>query len=242
MYQGTLGQKIKANVTLVGIYKFTSYAFSFYGTTNYIYTMKDADGNIFVWKTTSFMSVKTDEKNQWDEPVYYGIRKNDKISITGTVKDHSIYKDEEQTVLQRVKVKLLEKAVTWEEKVAMKQEEQLATLQGEDFVWVMPYKQYKEHYSDCETIFQSYNTHDDQASREHRYIPATIAVIIREGRLKKSGVRGEHFSGYQMENENGQKITYRAVNEDNALKRVQKDFPEHTWKCVHIFDYQRREW
>lgn len=241
MYQGTVDQKIKAEVTLVGIYEFTSYAFSYYGTTNYIYTMKDSEGNVFVWKTTSFMSVKMGQNEHGDDQ-WYGIRKNDKISITATVKDHSTYKDEEQTVLQRVKVKLIEKAVTWEEKVAMKQEEQLATLKGEDFVWVMPYKQYKEHYSDCETIFQSYDTHEEEANRRHQFIPATIAVIIREGRLKKSGVRGEHFSGYQMQNEDGQKITYRAVNEDNALKRVQKDFPDHTWKCVHIFDYQRREW
>lgn len=240
-YIGNIGDKINTEVTLVGIHEYMDYAFSYYGTTKYIYTMKDPEGNILVWKSTAYMCIKTEERNSiTGDPYYYGIRKNDKIQITGTIKGHSTYKDEEQTVLQRVKVvKLIEKAVTWEEKKAAKQEEQLATLTGGDFVWTMPYKQYKAHYSDCETIYASYNDHADENRNDPvRFHPATISVIIREGRLKASGVRGEHFSGYQMENELGQKITYRAVNEDNALKRVQKDFPDHTWKCTKIYDYQ----
>ena len=242
-YIGQIGEKISAEVTMIGIHDYVDYAFSYYGTTKYIYTMKDADGNILVWKSSSWMSVKMDkQRGDWDGQFeHYGIRKNDKIQITGTVKDHSTYKDEEQTVLQRVKVlKLIDKAVTWEEKKAAKQEEQLATLKGGDFLWTMPYKQYKEHYADCETIFASYNDHAEENRHDPvRFNKPTITVIIREGRLKASGVRGEHFSGYQMENELGQKITYRAVNEDNALKRVKKDFPDHEWQCVKVFDYQR---
>ena len=233
---GKIGDKITAEVTLVGIYKYTDYAFSFYGTDHYIYTMKDAESNVYVWKTTSFMSVET------DEDCWYPIKKNDKIQITGTIKDHSEYKDEPQTVLQRVKVKLIERALTYEEIKAMKQQEQLATLQEGDFVWTMPYKQYKEHYADCETIYGSFNDHEEENSRRRRnFIPKTIDVIIRSGRLKNSGTRGEHYSGYEMTNELGQKITYRAVKEENALQRVKKDFPEHTWECTKIYDYGR-EW
>lgn len=237
-YVGTIGQKITADVTVIGIYQWMDYSFSYYGSTKFIYTMKDEDGNIFVWKTSSFMSVEVGKDRNGDS-VWHGVQKNDKIQITGTVKDHSIYKDEEQTVLQRVKYKFLEMAITWEEKKAAKQKDQLATLSGGDFVWEMPYKQYKEHYSDCETIYGSYDDHAEEARHTRKHIPATIEVIIREGRLKASGVRGEHFSGYQMENELGQKCTYRAVSEENALKRVQKDFPDHTWKCCHIFHYNR---
>ena len=237
-YVGTIGQKITADVTVIGIYQWLDYSFSYYGSTKFIYTMKDEDGNIFVWKTSSFMSVEVGKDRNGDS-VWHGVQKNDKIQITGTVKDHSIYKDEEQTVLQRVKYKFLEMAITWEEKKAAKQKDQLATLSGGDFVWEMPYKQYKEHYSDCETIYGSYDDHAEEARHTRKHIPATIEVIIREGRLKASGVRGEHFSGYQMENELGQKCTYRAVSEENALKRVQKDFPDHTWKCCHIFHYNR---
>lgn len=240
-YVGNIGQKITADVTVVGIYEWTNYSFSYYGSIQRIYTMKDSDGNIFVWKTSSCMSVIIG-KNRNGVDVWHSIGKNDKIQITGTVKDHSIYKDEEQTVLTRCKFKLIERQITYEEKKQAKQEAQLATLSGGDFVWEMPYKQYKEHYSDCETIYGSYDDHAEEMRYTQGIIPATISVIIREGRLKASGVRGEHFSGYQMENELGQKCTYCAVSEENALKRVQKEFPDHTWKCTKIFKYTRKEW
>lgn len=232
-YVGTVGEKITVEVTLVNVYEWLNKQFNYYGTTNYIYTMKDADGNIYVWKTTSFMSVEV-EKDKW-----YGLNKNDRIRITGTVKAHSTYKEEAQTVLQRVKYELIERSITWEEKKASKQQEQYKSLQDGDFVWVMPYKQYKEHYSDCETIYHSYDPHSEEEFKRTRRVIPTIAVIIRKGRLKASGVRGEHYSGYQMENELGEKCTYRAITEENALKRINKDFPEHTWQCVKIFNYER---
>jgi hypothetical protein len=87
----------------------------------------------------------------------------------------------------------------------------------------MPYRQYKEHYSDCETVIDSY---------EDRNGNKVIKVIIREGRLKNSGVRGKHFSGYEVEfkDENGKKArcTFRAVCEDNVMKQWKKLFPNCT--------------
>ncbi len=240
---GTIGDKITVEVTLLNEYTYKDYSFSFYGNSKSIYTMKDAEGNIFIWKTGSCMSIMTDEVDQWGDPVEYFIKKGDKVSIKGTIKDHSIYKDEPQTVLNRVKViKLIDKAMTKEDKIALKQKEQLATIQEGDFIWNMPYKQYKEHYSDCETLYGSFDKHEEESEKMKCYIPATIKVIIRAGRLKNSGVRGEHFSGYEMTNELGEKITYRAVCEENALKRVQKDYPEHTWTCTKIYDYRSMGW
>lgn len=226
---GTIGQKMTLEVTLTNIFEYVDYKFSYSGTTHYTYIMQDRVSNILVWKTTAIMSVCLDEQNgSW-----YPFRKGDKIKITGTIKEHSEYKDTPQTILNRCKYSLIQKAVTQEELEQLKQEEQLASLNGKDFIWEMPYKQYKERYSDCETLAGSFRK-PDQKNRT-----ATIAVIIREGRLKPSGTRGEHYSGYQMENQNGQKITYRAVCEENALKRVQKDFPQDSWKCVKIFDYTK---
>ena len=46
----------------------------------------------------------------------------------------------------------------------------------------MKYKAYKEHYSDCETVYDSY----DKGNK-------SIEVIIPEGRMKNSGVRGKKF-------------------------------------------------
>lgn len=240
---GQIKDKITVDVTLVNEYTYKDYSFSYYGDTKSIYTMKDVDGNLFVWKTGSCLSIMTDEVDQFGDPIEYYIRKGDKIQIKGTVKAHTTYKDEPQTVLNRVKViKVFEKALTKEEVTKMKQEEQLATMQENDFIWEMPYKQYKSHYSDCETLYGSYDNHAELIERTHRHYPATIKVIIRAGRLKNSGVRGEHFSGYEMTNELGKCVTYRAVCEENALKRVQKDFPEHTWKCTHIYDYRSIGW
>jgi len=235
-YVGNIRDKITAEITIVGYYEFTSYSFSYYGNLTRIYKMKDEDGNILVWKTGSCMSVVVGV-DKYGNDIFHVAGKGDKLEITGTVKDHSVYKDEEQTVLTRVKFKFIEKTVTFDEKVQLTQKEQLDTLNEGDFVWEMPYKQFKEHYSDCETLYHSYDDHAEECRHTNEHIPATIVVIIREGRLKKSGVRGEHFSGYEFENELGKKVTYRAVNEDNALRRCKKDFPENEWKCVKIYRY-----
>ena len=239
---GQVKDKITVEVTLLKEHTYTDYSFSYYGTPKSIYIMKDADDNTFVWKTGSCLSILTDEVDSWGDPVEYFIKKGDKFQIKGTIKAHSEYNDEPQTVLNRVKVvKLIEKALTYEEIKQMKQEEQLATLQEDDFIWEMPYKQYKSHYADCETLYGSYDKHEELIERTRTFHPATIKVIIRAGRVKNSGVRGEHFSGYEMTNELGEKVTYRAVCEENALKRVQKEFPDNTWECTKVYNYQSSE-
>ena len=76
----------------------------------------------------------------------------------------------------------------------------------------MPYRQYKSHYADCEIVPDSY----DKASR-------SIEVLIPDGRIKPSGVRGERFHRYQlwMTLTNGKRgyCTYRAVSKENAMKQ-----------------------
>lgn len=238
-YIGTIGERISTEVTVIGIYEYKNYKFNYYGETNYIYTFKDSEENVLVWKTTAFISAEIG-KNKYEQPIYCPVGRGDIIKITGTVKDHSVYKETEQTIIQRVKLnEIIHHEPTAEERAAERQAqkeqklaEQIASIKDGDFVWHMPYRQYKEHYSDCETLIDSFESGDVR-----RGTHAMISVIIREGRLKASGVRGEHYSGYQMENENGEKITYRAVSEANALKRVQKDFPENTWNCCRIFNY-----
>lgn len=92
-YVGEIGQK----VNICGSYQFTGSweqkSFSGYGIeTMYCHNFKDTDGNVFVWKTGKGLALN------YGEPV----------EITGTVKAHSEYKDERQTVLTRCKVKLVE--------------------------------------------------------------------------------------------------------------------------------------
>lgn len=229
---GVIGEKISVEVKLVSEYEYTDYSFSYYGTTHYIYTMIDSLGNVFVWKTTSLMSVPRDD----DGREWHFVAKGDVIRIEGKVKAHDEYKGTAQTVLTRCKYSLIQIAPTEAEIEAAKRETQIASLTGGDFIWErMPYKQYREHYSDCETIRGSFerDPHGD----------STIDVIIREGRLKKSGVRGEHYSGYQFRTDTGALVCYRAISEETARKRLIKDFPNGAeWELVQIFRYDRKKY
>jgi hypothetical protein len=219
---GTVGERITREVVLINDFSYIS-KYGYLEQENYIYTMKDADGNIFVWKTTKLLVIEIpDKRNELD-----CIRKGDKMKITGTVKEHGDYKGENQTVLTRCKYSLI--AHKPDEKT-IKREQQLLSLRDGDFIQKMPYKQYKEHYADCETVAGSYVKDD--------YLPATIEVIIRAGRLKKSGVRGEHFSGYTFITDTGGKVSYRAVSEKNARKQLKKDFPNSEgWELFAVYKH-----
>lgn len=248
-----MAERIEAVVTMKSVYSYERAAYTYGTETAYIYNMEAEDGTVYVWKTTSFMGIELPAANPDDAHFinskgkavdFFKINKNDVIRIKASVKRQGEYKGQPQTELTRVKVlERIFKAETWEEiqakreaAKAAKAEEQRDSLNGEDFIWRMPYKQYKEHYSDCETVAGSYNDHMREREMTRRYIPATIDVIIREGRLKNSGVRGEHYSGYEVQNENGMKVVYRAVKEENAIRRAEKEFGGE-WECVKIYNY-----
>ena len=231
-YIGTVGEKVTLTLTLKKEFSYEDNRFSYYGTTKYIYSFTDADGNVVVWKTTACMYEKIIQNGHEIGRDY--VREGDIIKLTGKIKEHSEYKDTKQTVLERCKlVEVIEKALTKEELDEVKAQEQRESIRDDDFIWRMPYKQYKEHYADCETIAGSF--HDGCDSRGYRIKEATIEVIIRAGRLKASGVRGEHFHSYKMKNKEGEIVFYRAVCEENAMKRVTKEFPNEEWECIAIY-------
>lgn len=88
-YIGEVGQKVKMMVTFDHEVSFeTMYGFMT------IYTMKDTNGNMLIWKTGSGSLM-----NKAGEIPESG----DKIEIQGTIKDHSEYNGVKQTVLIRVK-------------------------------------------------------------------------------------------------------------------------------------------
>lgn len=81
----------------------------------------------------------------------------------------------------------------------------------------MKYKAYKEHYSDCETVYDSY----DKGNK-------SIEVIIPEGRMKNSGVRGKKFYYYTFEGVEKltgrhARTTIKAVSVENARKYLAQD-------------------
>ena len=199
--------RVEMKVKLVGEYQYDRQKYAGYGyETVSIYKMTDDDGTIYVWKTTS----------------------------------ESEYNGEKQIEVNRVKVKeVIELGKSWgqiqaerEQAREAKKAEQLASLKGEDFVWTMPYKQYKERYADCETVIDSFV--------RPRFGTSHIDVIIREGRLKASGVRGKHFHSYALEWEDDGKTVrgaFVAVDLDHAVaqfhrmvgKDAEYEFVERYW-------------
>ena len=232
-YIGEIGKRL----TVTAVYKkrveYTDYKFSYYGTTHFIHLFEDVEGNTIIWKSTNLVEYINDgseDPKRKDDLEF--VTKGSTVELTGTVKEHGQYKDMEQTVVSRCKFKLVERAKTEDEIRQEKIEAQKATLTDKDFIWEMPYRQYKEHYSDCETIIGSFNRHED--SRGIPQSDPTIKVIIREGRLKNSGVRGQRFSYYTFQKDNHVR-TYRAVCEENARKQMKKEFHDADyWECVKI--------
>lgn len=88
----------------------------------------------------------------------------------------------------------------------------------------MLYSRYKNHYSDCETVWDSY----DKKSK-------TIEVIVPEGRMKPSGVRGQTFKHMMfvgIENDTGRqvKVWVKATCADNARKQLKMYYPGITFE------------
>lgn len=92
-HYGNVGDKVQMELELVRV----GFYDGFYGSTTAVYTMKDAAGNLFVWKTTSCL-----ERVENGECVM--IEKGDHFTLKGTIKEHSEYKGEKQTVLTRCRV------------------------------------------------------------------------------------------------------------------------------------------
>lgn len=98
-YVGNVGDRLTAVVKLEKEFSFEVPSFKGWGTDlKHIYIFVDAQGNKLVWKTTSCLGKWIDDNNY--EPVQEG----DELSIKATIKDHSDYKGEKQTEIQRVKI------------------------------------------------------------------------------------------------------------------------------------------
>lgn len=180
-----------------------------------VFTFEEVDTKkIFVWKTTG---------------LGIDVTYNSVLKIKGTVKCERDYKGIKQTELQRVKLlEVVERAKTKQELAEEKEEKQLASLKDGDTILTMTYKNYKEHYSDCEPLANSYDR-----------VRASIKVIVRNGRLKKSGVRNKHFHGYKLLNRKTKTTScFRAVCAENAYKQAVKAFPEtnmEQWDVIDIY-------
>ena len=88
-YVGNIGDKVDLDVVLEKRAWFEVKSFSGFGTdTMHVYTFRDEQGNALVWKTTSGTNAE----------------KGTMVHLKGTIKEHSEYDEEKQTVLTRCKI------------------------------------------------------------------------------------------------------------------------------------------
>lgn len=93
-YVGGIGQKIQTELTLKNIH-FYETSYNGYDTTiQNIFIFEDKDGNIYKWNTSNGLN---DKKGN-------SINKGDKLTLKGTIKEHTEYNGQKQTVLTRCKV------------------------------------------------------------------------------------------------------------------------------------------
>lgn len=86
---GKIGEKLEIEATYQYSGQWEQKAFTGYGTdTVYAHIFRDAAGNVLTWKTQKSLQ----------------LNEGDRVVIIGTVKDHTVYKDEKQTALSRCKV------------------------------------------------------------------------------------------------------------------------------------------
>lgn len=108
-YVGEVGDKVEMEVTYDG----RAYFDTAYGTT-YIHRFVDSEGNKLVWRTGNDLCLE--EEGTRDNFTYVDVdrrkyilcrhyEKGDKLTIKGTIKDHSEYRGEKQTSLTRCKVR-----------------------------------------------------------------------------------------------------------------------------------------
>lgn len=211
---------VKEKIEIQAIYEKTFSFMSCYGE-QHVHKFTDTNGNVLVWKTQNIVETSGENLDL--------IPEGSKVMIKATIKEHKEYKGEAQTAIIRCKFDIIEKAATKKEKQAEKKKEQVASLQNGDQILTMPYRAYKEHYADCETVAGSFSADNGKA---------TIDVIVRAGRLVASGVRGQRFSTYVFLNKlTEKKVCFYAVCEENALKQAKKEgYDTNNLKCVQIFN------
>ena len=92
-YVGSIKEKIQTELTYIN-----SYSFDTEWGTSYIHKFLDAEGNIFVWKSSKSLG-DWDEKGEYRHP-----DQGQQVKIKGTIKDHSEYAGAKQTILTRCKI------------------------------------------------------------------------------------------------------------------------------------------
>jgi hypothetical protein len=97
-YIGEVGKRVNIKARYIKTAWFEVRSFAGYGTeTMYVHTFKIGDDTV-VWKTTASLG-RWNDNDEWES-----IEEGAQVNIRGTIKEHSEYDGEKQTVLTRCKV------------------------------------------------------------------------------------------------------------------------------------------
>jgi len=109
---GAPGDRLELDVTVVAIPSWERRAYAGPGyETVYCHVLKDDEGNVLVWKTTTRLLVPTTERDgvvSWDPEAEQGERlaaAGDRVRIRATVKDHGHRLGVAQTIVKRVSLR-----------------------------------------------------------------------------------------------------------------------------------------
>ena len=107
-YIGEVGTKVEVEATFLNGYEYES-TYGWRTTTTLIATFETEDGNKLVWKTSTAFK-RTDGAfafpDKTSETGWRRVERGTKMHLTGTVKEHSEFRGEKQTVLTRAKVSI----------------------------------------------------------------------------------------------------------------------------------------
>ena len=104
---GAEKQRMDLELTLVRDYTYERPRYTYGYETAHIYTLADADGNCYVWKTANAIVAEHEDEDGFIDETY--AEPGDKVTMKATVKEHGEYKGVKQTVITRPKVKEVEK-------------------------------------------------------------------------------------------------------------------------------------
>jgi len=102
-YIGTPGEKIQLELTYISSASYEFQISAWNSTTNWIHKFLDNNGNIFIWKTAKHIGEFVNGKN-WLDRTAIDINSGHNLKLKGTIKDHSEFRGEKQTVLTRCKI------------------------------------------------------------------------------------------------------------------------------------------
>jgi len=102
-YIGTPGEKIQLELTYISSASYEFQISAWNSQTNFIHKFLDNNGNIFIWKTAKHIGEFVNGK-KWYDRDRIEVNAGYNLKLKGSIKDHSEFRGEKQTVLTRCKI------------------------------------------------------------------------------------------------------------------------------------------